>query len=221
MSTNSTQGPHGLIPLGCLVEVHPPAYGLPPVIGPVLRRARADHLYPCPWQVQVLGRYRVIAPDGTLSPRSYDRVFHIPMVDVTPLSLVHMDRGSVSSRDLVPDGVSHPGGLMSQKPCQSCPWIVSNTGSEIPGGWSPDRIASCAPSRGMSGKAMGCHLHQGGESGPCVGYVLQVGGDSIAVRMGHLRGVIKDPDSYSGDGLELEPDFPALMRKLRIHGGTL
>lgn len=102
---------------------------------------------------------------------------------------------------------------MKRRPCPSCPWRVSTKTSDIPGG-ALDHNKARAFMEPTSFKAMGCHLGAP-EPGtptsiPCAGFVLQVGGANLGIRVALLRGWFKllrlhhgraaPPDHGSDDG---------------------
>ena len=59
-------------------------------------------------------------------------------------------------------------------------------------------------------RAMGCHLHPERPATGCAGFMVQVGFESIGVRIAVLRGV-DHPDNYTDGGHELYGSFDEML----------
>lgn len=98
-----------------------------------------------------------------------------------------------------------------RRPCKSCPWIASNTPDMIPH-YDPHKAACLAETcRDDGTKIMACHLSAEGAEFPCAGFVVQVAGDSIGVRLAIVLGQL-DFDDYEAGPEPLHPDFEAMHR---------
>ena len=59
-------------------------------------------------------------------------------------------------------------------------------------------------------RVMACHGSTVGDEVPCVGFVVQVGFDSIGLRILAVRGRFR-PDDYDADGIEMHADFETML----------
>ena len=117
--------------------------------------------------------------------------------------------------------------MPKRRPCQSCPWRKSTKTQDIPGG-GMDHIRS----QGIQGNGltvMACHLSTDADPFACAGFIVQVGFDSIGIRLLANMGALK-PDDFESGGAELHgsvtemlavhPDPMARLRGLRRRRGS-
>ena len=104
-----------------------------------------------------------------------------------------------------------------RKPCPSCPWRIDQDAQSIPN-FSLDLAERLErTTHGDFGATIfACHQSREGEEIPCAGWLAIYGYDSIAIRMMVIAGRVPVEALWPGkDWPELEPDFDAVIEKLR------
>ena len=92
--------------------------------------------------------------------------------------------------------------MKKKRPCKGCPWRKDADLEIIPRyeeALHRNLIETCGPN-GLS--AMACHLSDDDNMVACSGHMVQVGFESIGVRMLAAYG-IDHPDNHSAEGMEL------------------
>lgn len=101
-----------------------------------------------------------------------------------------------------------------RKPCVTCPWRRDVPPHGFPGGSIDARLARMAEGDFMT-TAMQCHCTPDGERAQvCVGFAVQVGFESVGLRIAAMTGGF-DPNDVSADGVDLWPSYHDLFR---VHG---
>lgn len=106
---------------------------------------------------------------------------------------------------------------MKRMPCPTCPWRVSQHADAIPGfklGLAEKLVATTSDQLGAP--LFACHQSRPEKEIICLGWLVNYGWDSIAVRLKMLRGEI-DPDELERgeDWPELHDTFEEVIGKLR------
>lgn len=99
-------------------------------------------------------------------------------------------------------------------PCDNCPW---RTDAPLRY-WDDEHFRSIWSSCQDDGLAlMLCHKSKPNEGLelPCAGAILVVGFDAIGLRIAAIQGRV-NPNEYSANGIELYPDFKAMLRANEI-----
>lgn len=105
--------------------------------------------------------------------------------------------------------------MPARTPCANCPWRVGVVGARDIPGWGPELAAGLARSCRDDGmKAMACHKSKPGAEVVCAGFVVQVGFDSIGLRILAVMHGLRVEDYAAGDAA-LHPDFETM---LQAHG---
>ena len=103
---------------------------------------------------------------------------------------------------------------MKRRPCKSCPWrVTTDPLQDIP---HYDvalhrRLATSCAGDGLV--LMSCHHAAEGQESMgsiCAGFVLQVGTDSIGLRLAVFTGRL-NPDDFEAGGADLHPDFASTL----------
>lgn len=110
-----------------------------------------------------------------------------------------------------------------RKPCPSCPWVVGNDATVIPRfdlELAEALVDTCPDARGggpeWGAPAFACHQSRDGDEIVCAGWLAVVGSCHPGMRMRVLAGKIDVEALAPGeDWPELEPDFAAVIEKLR------
>lgn len=107
--------------------------------------------------------------------------------------------------------------MACRTPCKTCPWRVGQDASEIPN-FSlelAERLEATTETA-LGAPMFACHQSRDGEEVVCAGWLAVYGWDSIGVRFMLLRGDVSAEQLEPGDDWpELEPDFDAVIAKLR------
>ncbi|MFL6141698.1 MAG: DUF6283 family protein [Labedaea sp.] len=105
-------------------------------------------------------------------------------------------------------------------PCASCPWRVHRDSSTIPGYNHANAInllSTIGDDDGLR-PIMACHGSTDDDMRACKGYLAREGWRNINVRILLVMGQIANPSAVlkacEGRGVELEPDYHAVLRKL-------
>ncbi len=105
-------------------------------------------------------------------------------------------------------------------PCATCPWRTDQDAATIPG---YDHAKACGLMNTVgSGDAfrpiMACHGSPEGKERACRGYLAREGWTNLNVRLLAARSQVENPDEVAEacerHGVELEPDYPAVLAKL-------
>lgn len=101
---------------------------------------------------------------------------------------------------------------MSRRPCSTCPWRKSTPRGGFPGGlvMADDLLAMVA---GRALKVMQCHCTPDSAPQACVGFALQVGLDSVGLRLAAAHGAV------DLDDMECDSELHDLWSLLQTHGG--
>lgn len=97
---------------------------------------------------------------------------------------------------------------MSIAPCKTCPWRTTTRTEDIPGGGLNHARRGAFVNDGR--RLMQCHCSPDEDPTPCVGFVLQVGVESVGVRVGLVRGWFR-MDDFDRGGAELHPTWDAML----------
>jgi hypothetical protein len=100
-------------------------------------------------------------------------------------------------------------------PCPTCPWRKSVPKGGFPGGIVDIERLMLAIRGGASEKIMQCHCSRDSDPKVCVGFVLQVGRESVACRIAVILGGV-DPEQMGTD-----EDLHSLESLLLMHGGRV
>lgn len=100
----------------------------------------------------------------------------------------------------------------TRMPCATCPWRKSTPTGGFPGGII-DTDALVRMVRGVSNRIMQCHSTRDNDPKVCVGFVVQVGHESVACRLAVIVGLF-DPA-----GMSVDEELHSLESLLLTHGG--
>jgi hypothetical protein len=107
-------------------------------------------------------------------------------------------------------------------PCKSCPWRVDADVSAIPGFNRVKAVGLLRTASLGEGDAfrpiMGCHHSKDNHDYACKGYLAREGWSNLNVRVLLAKDDIENPSAVlhacETHGVLLEPDYPAVLRKL-------
>jgi hypothetical protein len=112
-------------------------------------------------------------------------------------------------------------------PCKTCPWRVENDASTIPGynqKKAEGLLCTVGPDDAFR-QVMACHGSTNEVPIACKGYLAREGWSNLNVRLLLAKGQIESPadvaEACEAAGIELEPDYPAVLRKLSRIGKGL
>lgn len=103
---------------------------------------------------------------------------------------------------------------MKRRPCRSCPWRKATVPARDIPGYDLElhrKLAQTCQGDGFS--LMLCHhapFEGAAHEHVCAGFVLQVGADSIGLRLAVFSGDLA-PDDFEGDDIELHESFEAML----------
>lgn len=109
---------------------------------------------------------------------------------------------------------------MNLLPCSTCPWRTRNDASVIPrySQKKADGLLSTVGHDDDFRQIMACHNSTDDTMIACKGYLALEGWSNINVRILLSRKAIENPsevlDACISNGVELEPDYPAVLKKL-------
>lgn len=113
-------------------------------------------------------------------------------------------------------------------PCKTCPWRIGSDVSAIPG-YNQEkavgllRTASAGNGDGLR-PIMACHNSTDENMHACKGYLAREGWSNINVRILLAEDRISNPsrvlEACEMEGVQLEPDYPAVLKKLRGEGNA-
>jgi hypothetical protein len=109
------------------------------------------------------------------------------------------------------------------QPCQSCPWVTTNTARDIPRfslSKAEGLAKTCPDAKGLGpdffASIFACHLSAEGADFPCAGWLAAVGRAHPQVRLMVIDGALPSEALDPGDGWpELHTDFQQVIHKLR------
>jgi hypothetical protein len=105
-------------------------------------------------------------------------------------------------------------------PCASCPWRTDQDASAILryDQEKAEGLLSTVGDEDWFRPIMACHGSTDAKMVACKGYLAREGWSNLHVRLLLARGRIENPtavaDACEAHGIELEPDYPATLRKL-------
>jgi hypothetical protein len=107
-------------------------------------------------------------------------------------------------------------------PCKSCPWRVDADVSTIPGYNQEKAVGLLKTASAGQGDGfrpiMACHGSPETKPHACKGYLAREGWANLNVRVLLAKGQIENPSvvlrACETHGVPLEPDYPAVLRKL-------
>ena len=101
---------------------------------------------------------------------------------------------------------------MKRKPCKTCPWRADSNTHDIPRYERAlhDKLVEDCQRDGL--KVMACHHSPDETPFACAGFMVQVGFDSIGVRLLVLRG-LDHPDHYDAEGIDLHDTLEQTRNK--------
>jgi hypothetical protein len=105
-------------------------------------------------------------------------------------------------------------------PCRTCPWRTDQGAETIPN-YRHNKACNLINTVGRGDAfrpIMACHGSTDGEPRACRGYLAREGWSNLNVRLLLIRGGIENPsdvaEACERHGVELEPDYPAVLEKL-------
>jgi hypothetical protein len=106
-------------------------------------------------------------------------------------------------------------------PCATCPWRVDQNASVIPR-YNHKKACGLMNTVGDSDalrEIMACHRSTEDEPRACNGYLAREGWSNLNVRILLFRGQLPSPsavlDACEAAGIELHPDYPSVLQKLK------